>query len=231
MPIMNKDSFRNDRLYPPIHDVCYHILNLLRININEIKGKYVKQGSVIVDVGCGSKPYISIFEPLNVKYIGVDLAENKLADLFIGPNNTIPLQDCYADLVLSTQVLEHIEEPLKYLSECRRILKTDGVLVLSTHGYWSYHPSPEDYWRWTRSGLRTLFKEAHFEIIESRGLMGIVPSAVQLFLIGVLNRIPTSLLKKIFVSIFQSFIVILDKLSSKVATDRDACVFLIIARK
>jgi SAM-dependent methyltransferase len=64
------------------------------------------------------------------------------------------------DLVLSTQVLEHVEDPLKYLSECARALKDDGLLALTTHGLFEDHPCPNDYWRWTAQGLETIVKQS-----------------------------------------------------------------------
>jgi hypothetical protein len=40
-------------------------------------------------------------------------------------------------------------------------------VLASTHGVQVYHPSPEDYWRWTHAGLRRLFEEhAEWESVD-----------------------------------------------------------------
>src|SRR3546814_1646938 len=87
----------------------------------------------------------------------------------------------YADIVLSNQVLEHVDSPQGYLEEARRLMKPDGVLLLSTHGYWFYHPTPNDYWRWTSAGLRKTMEASGFEIVEFTGIMGLISSGLQLF--------------------------------------------------
>jgi SAM-dependent methyltransferase len=68
------------------------------------------------------------------------------------------------DGVLSTQVLEHVPDPLAYLRDAHRMLRPAGRLVLTTHGIWEDHPSPGDYTRWTRQGLRVLIEQAGFAV-------------------------------------------------------------------
>jgi SAM-dependent methyltransferase len=74
----------------------------------------------------------------------------------------LPVADGSADLVLCTQVLEHVEDPSRAVSEMARVLKPGGICLLTTHGTWFYHPDPEDYWRWTPAGLRRVFEAAGF---------------------------------------------------------------------
>jgi SAM-dependent methyltransferase len=66
---------------------------------------------------------------------------------------------------LSTQHLEHVDDPDLVLAELHRVLAPGGTLLLSTHGVWVYHPDPHDLWRWTEEGLRTLF-ERHGFVVE-----------------------------------------------------------------
>ena len=63
------------------------------------------------------------------------------------------------DLVLCTQVLEHCDDPAQAVRELRRVVAPGGRVLASTHGVQVYHPSPQDYWRWTHAGLRRLFAE------------------------------------------------------------------------
>jgi SAM-dependent methyltransferase len=100
-------------------------------------------------------PYRALFEPYVAKYIGVDLPSNIEADLTVAPHWEMLLPGDGADVVLSTQVLEHVETPLAYLNDCYRMLKHGGLLILSTHGYWMYHPDPHDYWRWNHAASST----------------------------------------------------------------------------
>src|SRR5919108_4230868 len=62
-------------------------------------------GYRLLDVGCGVKPYLPIFEAGAREYVGVDV-DNEAADL-AGPAEPLPVPDARFDLVLCTQVLDH----------------------------------------------------------------------------------------------------------------------------
>jgi hypothetical protein len=58
--------------------------------------------------------------------------------------------------------LEHVPSPSEYLEEVRRLLNHRGKLVLTTHGIYEDHGCPNDYLRWTDSGLRQAVSRAGF---------------------------------------------------------------------
>jgi SAM-dependent methyltransferase len=111
----------------------------------------------VLDVGCGRKPYYPFFAERATEYVGVDIVENPAADL-LGPVEALPVPDASFDLVLCTQVLEHADDPIQAVRELRRVTAPGGRVLASTHGTWVYHPSPQDLWRWTHTGLRRLFE-------------------------------------------------------------------------
>lgn len=112
----------------------------------------------VLDVGCGVKPYFPYFAPYADSYIGVDVVENPAAEL-LGSVEALPVDDASFDVVLFTQVLEHCDNPARAVGELRRVTAPGGRVLASTHGVQVYHPSPQDYWRWTHEGLRRLFEE------------------------------------------------------------------------
>lgn len=70
---------------------------------------------------------------------------------------SLPYDDKTFDLVLSDQVLEHVEgDPFEAFSECTRVLKTGGVFVHTTCMMNPIHPYPGDFWRFTEDALRLL---------------------------------------------------------------------------
>jgi ubiquinone/menaquinone biosynthesis C-methylase UbiE len=111
----------------------------------------------VLDIGCGVKPYYPLFAPIASEYVGVDVVETEWADV-VGPAEAIPVDDGSFDLVLCTQVLEHTDDPAQTVRELRRVLAPGGRALASTHGVQWYHPSPNDHWRWTHTGLRLLFE-------------------------------------------------------------------------
>ncbi len=127
-------------------------------------------GQRVLDLGCGSMPYRSMFEAHGAFYVGADIDGEP--DLKIPVRGPIPVDDQSVDAVVSFQVLEHVRHVPEYLAEARRILRPEGRLFLSTHGVWPYHPHPTDFWRWTRDGLREQIGEAGFRIDHVSALCG-----------------------------------------------------------
>jgi SAM-dependent methyltransferase len=112
----------------------------------------------VFDVGCGSRPYEYLFTSVGAQYVGFDGPWNAAADI-CGDATTLPVADASYDLVLCTQVLEHLPDPAAAIAELRRIVRPEGCVLVSTHGAFPYHPSPVDLWRWTRPGLDKLFRD------------------------------------------------------------------------
>jgi SAM-dependent methyltransferase len=133
----------------------------------------------VLDYGCAEQPYRYFFAP-DVEYVGADLPGNPDAALTLNPDGTVPAADASFDAILSTQVLEHVADPGLYLSECHRLLRPGGRLLLSTHGIFMYHPDPVDLWRWTGAGLRQAVEQAGFTVIRFEGIIGLAATGLQL---------------------------------------------------
>ena len=116
----------------------------------------------ILDYGCGGSPYRSLFP--NSKYFRADFTPCNGLDFLLPADSSVPAPDSSFDMVLSTQVLEHVPEPANYVAECFRVLKPGGFLVLTTHGLFEDHGCPYDFQRWTADGLRLLLERAGFQI-------------------------------------------------------------------
>ena len=123
----------------------------------ELIGKRNDDGTVL-DVGCGSdNSYCDLF----TNHIGLDLDSG---DIW-GTGEQLPIKSSSIDTFLSIQVLEHVEDPKAFLLEAHRVLKTNGKIILSTHGTYPIH-TEKDYWRWTDKGLRKLFESMGFNNVE-----------------------------------------------------------------
>jgi SAM-dependent methyltransferase len=109
----------------------------------------------VLDVGCGDKPYYPFFSAA-AEYVGVDVEGNPHADIY-GVVEKLPVDDGSFDVVLCTQVLEHVDDPALAVRELHRATAPGGRVLASTHGTQVYHPNPADHWRWTHTGLERLF--------------------------------------------------------------------------
>lgn len=168
------------------------ILNNIRIFSKVIEKDGVKR---ILDLGCGLKPYESLF-PFAEKFIGLDIKRNEKVDI-VGVNWNLPFGDNEFDALISTQVLEHTSKIKETVDEIRRVVKKDGLIFISVPLVFPEHGAPYDFYRFTKYGLREVFKE--FEIIEIIPSGGYINTILRLWN-AFLTSVPGS--KYIFFPIF-----------------------------
>lgn len=145
----------------------------------------------LVDLGCGVKPYKTMFEQVVEHYYGVDYkitseknyGEMTQPDLFADVANT-GLQSESFDVVLSTQVLEHVPNPKKLITESKRLLKNDGICIMTIPFVWQLHSEPFDYYRFTKYGIKELFVNSGFRVLELFPLEGAYATLKQVKIIS-----------------------------------------------
>lgn len=98
---------------------------------------HVTPECVLVDVGCGRTSYGAEVYAQAKKRIGLDVdpyaRENPVMDeVHIMEEETFPLPDACADVVVAQWVVEHVVHPEVFLREVKRVLKPGGVLVFMT---------------------------------------------------------------------------------------------------
>jgi len=140
----------------------------------------------ILDFGCGSKPYESLFVNSS-RYIGVDIQvsghdhRDSKVDVFYD-GRTLPFRDAQFDAVVSFEVLEHVFNIDVTLCELRRVLRTDGRLLLSIPFAWDEHEAPYDFARYTSYGIDDILRRNGFDIVEKRKTTTYVLAIGQLFI-------------------------------------------------
>lgn len=131
--------------------------------------------SYVLDAGAGEGRFRHLFS--HTKYIGVDLAVGDTSWDYSRLSAINALQElCFPDdtfdVVICTQVLEHVAEPEQVLRELTRVLKPGGHLVLVAPQSWHEHQVPYDFFRYTSFGIRYLLKKVGLSIEEIRPLGG-----------------------------------------------------------
>jgi SAM-dependent methyltransferase len=220
---------RQLRSAPRWHRLAYIIRTLPRGIEELVRDLALTPGARILDYGCADVPYRALFPP-TADYVTADLPGNPQASVEIAADGSVPVEDAGFDAVLSTQVLEHVGDPARYLSECHRVLRPGGRLVLSTHGTMPYHPDPVDYWRWTCEGLRRIVEETGLRVVRFEGIMGMTATGVQLAQDGLLGRTPRAL-RPALCLLMQSLVALGDRLDSDESRKLNALVFALVAIK
>lgn len=92
---------------------------------------------------------------------GTDLRGDFLSESFISP-----LRAAF-DVVLSFDTLEHVEDPFRFCRHLVEIAAGRGYVYLQTVFSWEYHPSPQDYFRYSPEGLRLCFRHLPANVVEA----------------------------------------------------------------
>lgn len=122
------------------------------ITSDHVQGKRVLEvGSY--DVNGSVRPYVESLDPY--EYLGVDLQRgpgvDEVADCerlgdFVGDNDW--------DLVISTEMLEHVRDWRRCMCELVNVVRPGGLLLITTRSPgFPYHPFPEDHWRYTQDQM------------------------------------------------------------------------------
>lgn len=142
--------------------------------VEDIAGN-VAAGKTVVDAGAGECQYKPLFS--HTQYVAVDLCVGDDRWDFSGvdinaPLHAIPLPDGAADVILCTEVLEHVPNPHQVVTELARLLKGGGALYITVPFSGREHQTPNDYFRYTQYGLRYLFEHAGLEVEFIRPVRG-----------------------------------------------------------
>lgn len=121
----------------------------------------------LLDLGCGVKPFKEIYSPFCMESIGIDVASSphaktKVDIIYDGKN--IPFENSRFDYVLCTEVMEHVPEPAAFLREIHRVMKPDGILIMTTPFLVPLHEEPHDFYRYTKHGIRYLLTGSGYQL-------------------------------------------------------------------
>lgn len=133
-------------------------------------------GQILLDAGAGSCRYKSSIEGKGYIYESHDFLQvfdkhSKGIHKYVSDITNIVTEKNRFNLIVCTQVLEHLENPLNALLELHRVTKEGGSIYLTTNFLFPIHSSPYDFFRFTNFGLEYLFNKAGFKILslEPRG--------------------------------------------------------------
>lgn len=122
------------------HDISKHYAShddLARFTLDAIWPLSLR-GKVVADIGCGGGSLLDHIRGLPDRLIAIDPAEGFAASLRERGYEWHATADAATDLqggvdvAFSIQVIEHVDDPLGFLADIRRLLKDDGICVVST---------------------------------------------------------------------------------------------------
>jgi len=120
----------------------------------------------ILDTCAGWEP--NFYQPLfsGKRYIKQDMRDfdPPCIDVICDIAEMKPISNESIGLVLNLESLEHLPSPQKAIDEIHRVLRPNGLLILTTVMHFKIHRAPKDYWRFTPDGIELLLNR--FEILD-----------------------------------------------------------------
>lgn len=146
--------------------------NLLREDVsNFLKNsadKYDNESVLILDIAPQDhEGAVAYFNKGIVETLDIDPLSGATYIADICKDNTGVIPEEQFDIVVCTEVLEHTLNPFKAVDEIKRILKKDGLALISVPYNFRIHGPLPDCWRFTEHGLKALFTDFNILNISS----------------------------------------------------------------
>jgi SAM-dependent methyltransferase len=134
----------------------FYVEKFLFDNSDVIKGKALE---------FGDDSYRSFFPGIASHYV-VSAYSGEYVDFQGDIHQSSLLPSNYFDGIICTQVLEHLEDPLRALINLHSSLKCGGVIIITVPFMQQVHNVPSDYYRFTIKALDRLLKLSCYEVEE-----------------------------------------------------------------
>lgn len=164
-----KERLRREQFKPTWLSLFVNSNYLIRSGIYRgIKENVHYMRGVMLDIGCGKKPYRDLFDV--EQYLGIDIEneghrnDTSFVDLFYDGRN-IPFDNEYFDSAYTSEVLTHISDIEPVIAEIHRVLKMGGKILITVPYIWHENEQPNDAVRYTSFGIVKLLERHNFKVL------------------------------------------------------------------
>ncbi|KPJ66981.1 methyltransferase type 11 [candidate division WOR-1 bacterium DG_54_3] len=149
------------------------LFGAINLDPEDVKGKRVIEiGSC--DTNGSLRPLVESYYP--AEYIGVDIADGPGVDMICKAEDILDRfgKESF-DIVISTELLEHIWDWRKVVGNIKNICKEGGIILITTRSYGHpYHGHPYDFWRYELEDMKHIFSDCLIEKLEKDPANGVL---------------------------------------------------------
>lgn len=145
----------------------YFIVRHIRHFTERQIAKHLRAGAEVLDVGCGEQPLRSAIVAAGAVYRSADITQNSAGTVdHLCSVTALPLGDQSVDIILLTEVLEHVSETRPAFLELARVLRPGGLVILTTPFLYPLHEEPHDFVRFTPFQIEQCAVEVGLQVVE-----------------------------------------------------------------
>jgi SAM-dependent methyltransferase len=182
-----KDRYNRELFLPTAIGILLNPFYIVRKGLaSHIRARAQILSGDILDFGCGSKPYESLFQHAK-SYVGCDVHisghdhRGSRIDYYYD-GSRLPFSDSQFDCVVSFETFEHVFNLPEILAEIFRVTKPGGVLLASVPFAWGEHEAPFDFGRYTSFGIKSIFERCGYRVEQLDKSTTFFLALVQLFI-------------------------------------------------
>lgn len=136
------------------------ILDFLRANLSKAEAL----GKRVVEIGSqdvNGTPRSVVVPLCPAEYVGVDSSPGNGVDIVADAGALCSRFGSESfDLVISTEMLEHVQDWKPVVQQMKQLVKPGGLLIVTTRSPgFPYHPYPIDVWRYTKDDAKRIFAD------------------------------------------------------------------------
>lgn len=146
-------------IVPVLNKEIHILLNLLTL----------PKGATVLDIGCGNQPLRKFAEQKEWQYTSMDIAQNNFnnVDILGKIDEDIDVKNKF-DLLIITEVMEHVLYWEKAFSNFRMLCKPSSKVLITCPFFYPLHEEPYDYWRPTPYALASYANKFDFKIVSQK---------------------------------------------------------------
>lgn len=143
-----------------------HVRHIRRFIERHLRA-HVRAGTRVADIGCGRQPWRELVTRLGGAYTGIDIAQNPENSVdIIAPIDAVPIPNGAFDVILCTEVLEHVSDVQAAFGELSRLTAPQGAVIVTTPFAYPIHGEPCDFARHTPYQLIACAESNHLQVDE-----------------------------------------------------------------
>jgi SAM-dependent methyltransferase len=209
-------------------EMGWHVRNMGAIIVDRLREEFIHGAfmsigpqEMLLDLGCGNRPFRATYDNYVSHSIGVDMpfSPHLLSDVQVYSSGmSLPFKDGVFDIVLCSEVMEHVNEPELLLREISRVLRSGGFLVMTTPFMVPMHEEPHDYFRYTIHGLKYLCSRTELtvrQVLPFSEMIGVALSFIVEVQLKVWNALSKAFRFRAISSLFNPFILLFVYLPQK----------------